>query len=243
MKSKFLAEVKALLTESPPTVVLTGAGISEESGVPTFRDAQKGLWADFDPEELATPEGFQRNPKKVWEWYDRRRTLMKQVVPNPGHLALAQMERHLRDFYLLTQNIDDLHYQAGNRNIIELHGNIHRVKCFARQHPVKQWDAYGPIPPPCPQCGSPLRPDVVWFGEMLNAEGLEQAFDLSRQCKLFFSIGTSGLVEPAASLPTLASQSGSILVEINVEPTPLTSLADIFIQGPAGEILPQLISP
>lgn len=243
MESKYIAEVRALLAQDPSTVVLTGAGISQESGVPTFRDAQNGLWTDFDPEELATPQGFQRNPKKVWEWYDFRRQMMKQIAPNPGHWALAQMEKELKDFHLLTQNIDNLHFQAGNRNVIELHGNIHRVKCFAQEHPVDQWDSHGPIPPTCPRCGSFLRPDVVWFGEMLDTEGLEQAFHLSSQCKLFFSIGTSALVEPAASLPYLASQSGSVLVEINREPTPLTALADIFIRGPAGEILPQLISP
>jgi len=171
--------------------VLTGSGISAESGVPTFRDAQTGLWSNFRPEDLATPEAFQRNPKLVWEWYAWWRELVAKVLPNPGHHALVGLERRLPRFTLITQNVDSLHQRAGSRNVIELHGNISRTKCFAEDKIVNEWQESGDVPPRCPSCGGRLRPDVVWFGEMLPPDAIERAFAVSRSCDLFLSIGTS----------------------------------------------------
>jgi NAD-dependent deacetylase len=224
--------------------VLTGAGVSAESGIPTFRDAMTGLWAKFRPEELATPEAFLRNPRMVWEWYAWRRERLAGVSPNAGHRALAAIEAECTmrgaEFTLVTQNVDGLHHAAGSRNVHELHGNIRRVKCFERGHPASAWPTGEPVPPRCPECGSPLRPDVVWFGEMLPERELEQAFAAARRCDVFLSVGTSGLVEPAASLPLLALEAGATVIEINPDPTPLTRRAAIVLAAAAGAMLPRL---
>jgi NAD-dependent deacetylase len=226
--------------------VLTGAGISAESGVPTFRDAQTGLWAKYSPEELATPQAFRRNPQLVWEWYAWRRELVAQAQPNPGHLALAQLETRLTrrgaHFTLITQNVDGLHQRAGSNNIIELHGNIHRTKCFEDGLIVESWPPTEEVPPRCPRCGGYLRPDVVWFGETLPPQALEAAYTAAHSCDVFLSIGTSGLVQPAASLPYYALQVGAVLIEINPDETPLTASATYALPGPAGQILPELLS-
>jgi NAD-dependent deacetylase len=221
--------------------VLTGAGISAESGVPTFRDAQTGLWSKFKPEELATPEAFRRNPKLVWEWYALRRARVAEVSPNPGHFALAELERRVPEFLLATQNVDGLHQRAGTRRLVELHGNITRTKCFDENVVVEQWADTGEVPPRCPRCGGLLRPDVVWFTEMLPEGAFESALTASRRCEIFFSVGTSSAVYPAASLPLEAADAGAIVVEINPEQTPLTRRADFFLQGPSGRILPRLM--
>ena len=223
-------------------VVLTGAGISAESSIPTFRDAQTGLWAKYSPQELATPQAFRRNPKLVWEWYAWRRELVAQAKPNPGHLALAELEQLVPLFTLITQNVDGLHQRAGSRNVIELHGNIKRTKCFEQGHMVDSWDETGEIPPRCPKCNSYLRPDVVWFGESLPRQALADAFAAAEQCDLFLSIGTSALVHPAASLPAVALERGTITVEINPDSTPLTPRVTYTLQGPAGQVLPNLIA-
>src|SRR5574341_154130 len=181
--------------------VLTGSGISAESGVPTFRDAQTGLWAKYRPEELATPEAFRRNPRLVWEWYEWRRGLVAKAAPNPGHLALAELERRVPRLTLVTQNVDGLHQQAGSRGVIELHGNLQRTKCFEENVVVEAWPITGAAPPRCPRCGGLLRPDVVWFGEALPQPALAAAVEAAQACDLFFAIGTSALVQPAASLP------------------------------------------
>lgn len=220
-------------------VVLTGAGVSAESGIPTFREAQTGLWAKFDPEDIATPYAFKRNPQLVWEWYAWRRELLDDKEPNAGHYALAQMERLANRFTLITQNVDGLHQVAGNKHPIELHGNITRYKCFDRHHPIA--DLGGGNPPRCPRCGSFVRPDVVWFGEGLSETQLTEAFNASEACQVFFSIGTSALVYPAAWLPEAAVQAGAVLVEINPERTPLSRYADYLLSGRSGEILPQLV--
>ncbi len=220
--------------------VLTGAGISAESGVPTFRGAQTGLWAQYNPHELATPEAFRRNPRLVWEWYAWRRELVSKARPNAGHLALAEMERHVPRFMLITQNVDGLHQQAGSRAVIELHGNLARFKCFQEDTPVVEW-AETELPPRCPRCGGLVRPDVVWFGEHLPRQARLAAIEAAQQCDLFFSIGTSGLVEPAASLPYEALRRGVTVVEINPDVTPLTSDATFALQGPVGQVLPLLI--
>lgn len=223
-------------------VVLTGAGISAESGVPTFREAQTGLWARYDPAELATPQAFRRNPKLVWEWYTWRRELVAKAKPNPGHLALAELEQRLPEFTLITQNVDGLHRRAGSKNVLELHGNLNRTKCFDEGEIIESWPPTTELPPRCPQCGGYLRPDVVWFGEMLPPEALRAAFEAAQQCDLFFSIGTSAIVEPAASLPHEALRRGVTVVEINPDETPLTPYVTFALPGPAGQILPEVLS-
>jgi NAD-dependent deacetylase len=226
-----------ILAAATRVVVLTGAGISAESGIPTFREAQSGLWARYDPAELATPHAFQRDPKTVWEWYAWRRELIHQAQPNSGHLALTQWPALFPMFTLITQNVDGFHRLAGAAEVVELHGNIHRVKCAAQGHIIKNWSELLGTPPPCPQCGSLLRPDVVWFGESLDRDLLERAFDASREAEVFFSIGTSAQVQPAASLAVTAKQSGACLVEINPQVTQLTPLANFAFQAPSGTIL------
>ncbi len=221
--------------------VLTGAGVSAESGVPTFRDAQTGLWAKYRPEDLATPEAFRRDPKLVWEWYVWRRELVDRANPNPGHYALAEMAKRAPKFSLITQNVDGLHQRAGSENVIELHGNLHRTKCLREEIVIDEWDAAGEVPPRCPRCGDPLRPDVVWFGERLPLDAIEAATRASRTCDVFFSIGTSGLVEPAASLARAAMQYGAKVIEINPTPTPLTPFVSFALQWPSGLVLPDLV--
>ena len=224
--------------------ILTGAGVSAESGVPTFRAAQTGLWSRYRPEELATPEAFRRNPRLVWDWYAWRRELVAKATPNPGHYAIAEMERRLPSFTLITQNVDGLHARAGSGSrapIIELHGNLGRVKCFQEDLPVESWQDSDEVPPRCPRCGGPLRPDVVWFGEMLPEGALQAAIHAASRAELFFSIGTSGLVEPTASLPFYALRAGARLVEINPEETPLTSKAHFVLSGPSAQVLPALM--
>jgi NAD-dependent protein deacetylase/lipoamidase len=221
--------------------VLTGAGASAESGVPTFRDAQTGLWTRYRPEDLATPEAFRRNPKLVWDWYSWRKKLVMDVQPNPGHYALAEIESHLDVFTLITQNVDGLHQRAGSHKVLELHGNIQRLKCFQEGVVVAEDEAVQGLTPRCPYCGGLLRPDVVWFGEPLPAEALEQAKQAARVCDTFLSVGTSTLVQPAASLPWLALQHGAVVIEINPQATPLSDAATYTLRGPSGVVLPELI--
>lgn len=230
------------LAQARHVVVLTGAGISAESGIPTFREAQTGLWAQYDPMELATPEAFQRNPRLVWQWYRWRRQLIRNARPNPGHLALVEMAQAVPRFTLITQNIDNLHQSAGSTDVLELHGNIFRSKCFRENVLVEQWPDSEEEPPLCPHCGGPLRPDVVWFGESLLRDVLEASIAAATSADLFFTIGTSGLVQPAASLPLMAHQTGAITVEINPQATPLTASMTYHLAGPSGEILPQLVA-
>jgi NAD-dependent deacetylase len=221
-------------------VALTGAGVSAESGVPTFRDAQNGHWAKFRPEDLATPDAFRRNPALVWEWYAMRRAKVADVQPNPAHHALAKMERCVDEFLLVTQNVDGLHQRAGSRKVCELHGNITRTKCFDEDRLVEDWSDDGQIPPRCPRCGGPLRPDVVWFTESLPAEAFNRSLEATAECDVFLSIGTSTLVYPAASLPFEALQRQALVVEINPEPTPLTDSVPFSLRGVAGIVLPAL---
>jgi NAD-dependent deacetylase len=227
--------------------ILTGAGVSSESGLQTFRESGSGkgsgdtLWSRYRPEDLATPEAFERNPELVWEFYAMRRLKAGEVKPNPGHFALAEMGRRIQNFTLITQNVDGLHQQAGSMGVIELHGNITRVKCSHGCGVLTKWDDTPGLIPTCPKCGAKLRPDVVWFGEMLPRIQLESAMEASRSCQVFFSVGTSGLVQPAASLAFLAKQNSAIIVEVNTEATPLTASADYFLQGRSGEVLPELV--
>jgi NAD-dependent deacetylase len=237
----FAGKLIAVLRAAQRVAVLTGAGISAESGVPTFRDAQTGLWSRFKPEELATPEAFRRNPKLVWQWYAARRARVATVAPNPGHQALAAWERRVPEFLLATQNVDGLHQRAGSRRVVELHGNLTRTKCFEENVEVEQWTDTGEEPPRCPRCGGWLRPDVVWFNEMLPPDAFETALAAAQHCQVFFSIGTSTLVYPAASLPQEALAAGAAVVEVNPQQTPLTRCATHFLQGPAGQVLPALL--
>jgi NAD-dependent deacetylase len=226
------------LQNSQRIVALTGAGISAESGLATFRDAQTGLWSKFKPEELATPEAFERNPKLVTDWYTWRREQALKAKPNQGHLALVELEKRALEFLLVTQNVDGLHARAGGKRIVELHGNLHRFRCFENDCASNNFDVeHGR----CRSCGGNLRPDVVWFGEMLPTNALEKAIDATEKCDAFFSIGTSSVVYPAADLWRRAKESDAIVIEINKEPTPLTPLSDYSFLGKAGEILPLLV--
>jgi NAD-dependent deacetylase len=238
---RFPDELLIRIRSADHVVALTGAGISAESGIPTFRQAQTGLWAKYRPEDLATPQAFRENPVRVWKWYSWRRQLIRQAKPNPGHRALAVMEGQIANFTLITQNVDGLHQQAGSQRIIEFHGNIFRTKCTYENRVAEPRQDDPEIPPRCPSCKHFLRPDVVWFGEPIPEKEISTAFDLVKSCQVFLSIGTSGLVEPAASLPFLARQHGSLVVEINLERTPLSDLADFCFLGPSGKILPELV--
>ncbi|MCA9949724.1 MAG: NAD-dependent deacylase, partial [Anaerolineales bacterium] len=222
-------------------VVLSGAGTSAESGVPTFREAQTGLWAQYDPTELATPQAFRRNPQLVWDWYAWRRELITRAEPNAGHYALAAVARHVPKFTLITQNVDSLHQQAGSEDVIELHGNIMRIKCFDCGRLVTAIEETAVTPPRCPHCNGYLRPDVVWFGESLPQAALQRAFIAAHNCDLFFAIGTSALVQPAASLPVEAIQNNKTAVEINPQSTPLTRHMTFVLKGASGKILPNLV--
>jgi NAD-dependent deacetylase len=235
------SELVELCRDVQYMTVLTGAGISQESGLRTFRDAQDGLWAQYKPEDLATREAFLRNPKLVWDWYKIRRDRANSVQPNPGHYALAEMQKRVPSFTLITQNVDGLHQKAGSTEVVELHGNIQRVKCFSCGEQAAEWHDQSLEIPLCATCGGLLRPDVVWFGEQLSQTMLNRAIQAASNCGAFFSIGTSGLVQPAASLAFSAKRRGATIIEINPEDTPLTSKADFSLKGKAGELLPQLI--
>ena len=221
--------------------MLTGAGISAESGVPTFRDAQTGLWAKYRAEELATPEAFHAQPRLVWDWYGWRRQLTARAEPNPGHLALVQLQARYPELTLVTQNVDGLHSRAGSRDVVELHGNIALDLCSRDGTPVSQYRDGGDIPPRCAECGAYVRPGVVWFGEALPRAALERAEAAARSCEVALSIGTSGLVHPAAGLPLLAKRHGALLIEVNPSATPLTPHADFVLTGPSGVVLPALV--
>ncbi len=235
------AELLDALRSAERITMMTGAGISAESGVPTFRDAQTGLWAKYDPMELATPQAFRQNPKLVWDWYAWRRELIAETKPNAGHFALVELEQLLPNMMLVTQNVDGHHQLAGSANVIELHGNIGRTKCFEDGRIIDTWAETADLPPRCPHCGAMLRPDVVWFNESLPEAALSQAITASQNCDLYFSIGTSALVQPAASLAHEARRHGATLIEINLEPTPLTKYVTYALHGSAATILPALV--
>jgi NAD-dependent deacetylase len=231
------------LRKARSVVALTGAGVSAESGVPTFRDAQTGMWARFDPLELATPDAFRRNAKLVWDWYAWRRELVSLARPNPGHRALAAIEAAHPDFLVITQNVDGLHQEAGSTNVVELHGNIRRVKCSRDGTIVATWDDSSPRDAPrCARCGAFLRPDVVWFEETLPDEALARAERAARDCDVLLVVGTAAEVYPAAMLPSYARHHGAAIVEINPNRTRLSDRVDFTLRGPAGVVLPALVA-
>lgn len=234
-----IEQAAQLLSGSPRTVVSTGAGISQECGIPTFRGPD-GLWEKFRPEELATREAFLGNPKMAWKWYRERLLTAGETEPNPGHFALAELEKLLPKFLLVTQNVDGLHRRAGSSELIELHGNIGRYRCFEHSHRMEPDPEWGDEPPVC-HCGSLIRPDVVWFGEPLPEAELECAFAETARCSVFMLVGSSCLVQPASLLPATAKRAGASLIEVNVSPSEATHLVDVFLQGKSGEILPLIV--
>ncbi len=243
-----IASAAALLRNAQRPCVLTGAGVSKESGIPTFRDAMGGLWSQFNPMELASPFAFQRDPKLVWDFYEVRREKMRPAEPNPGHYALAALEKRFARLPIITQNIDDLHERAGSTGVIHLHGLIARNKCYAacQGEPTLidvstlTWDASA-TPPRCPHCGAFVRPDVVWFGEMLPPLALQAAKNVIYNTDLMLVIGTSGVVSPAAEMPFVAQEHDAKIVEINPYHSEITPIADIWIEARSGEALPRLV--
>jgi NAD-dependent deacetylase len=235
-----LDQAREWLAQATAVAVLTGAGISAESGVPTFRGAG-GLWKEHKPEELATAEAFERDPRLVWEWYNWRREAIAKATPNPGHRALVQLEIRKPRYTLITQNVDGLHDMAGSGKILKLHGDIWRMRCTAcganfpnRRVPLPK------LPPHC-ACGGLARPGVVWFGEPLPDGMLKEAEHAASAAQVFLVVGTSAVVYPAASLIPFARQAGAKVIEINTETTAVSSTVDCALQGPAGELLPKLL--
>lgn len=230
-----LAEARRLLHRARRVTVLTGAGVSAESGVPTFRGEQ-GLWKSYRPEDLAKVEAFEANPELVWEWYRWRQSVVAGCEPNSAHRALVELERRSSSFTLLTQNIDGLHQKAGSLNVEELHGSLWRARCTREG---KSRDFTGQLK--C-ECGAWLRPHVIWFGEPLDSMMVALSFHAAERSEAFLVVGTSGLVAPANRLPRVAADYGAIVIEINTEPTALSSAADFFLAGPAGELLLRLVA-
>ncbi len=235
-----ILDVKARLAAARSVTVLTGAGISADSGVPTFRGTD-GLWRNFSAEDLATPEAFERDPRLVWEWYNWRRELIATKKPNPAHETVADMERRFPRFWLITQNVDGLHRDAGSTRLSEIHGNIWKVRCTAcsrvednRQLPI-------PILPACTACGELVRPHIVWFGESLAAEDIAKSYEALESCDVLLIIGTSGIVYPAASFAPVARSAGAFVVEINLDATPNSCVVDVALQGRAKDVVPELL--
>jgi len=235
-----IEKAAVIISASDRMVVSTGAGISKESGIPTFR-GKEGIWKKHNPERLASKEGFLSDPELVWKWYRQRLFTARERAPNPGHVSLAGLEDIIPSFTVITQNVDNLHRRAGSRNVIELHGNIERFKCLDNSHPATFDPGWDDTPPRCPLCGSLIRPDIVWFGETLPAGELRLAFEESSRCDTFLIVGTSGLVQPAAQLPFTAIQNGARIIEVNVAESAFTPYVDLFLEGRSGEILPRLL--
>lgn len=243
MSTKMNNDISVLresLRKADRVAVMTGAGISAESGVPTFRGAD-GLWRNHNVTELATPGAFSRDPELVWEFYNWRRELISRITCNPAHKALVELERIVPHFTLISQNVDGLHLLAGSKNLLEIHGNLWKVRCTrCRKITLDRSSNMGPLPK-CEECGGLLRPDVVWFGESLDPDLLDRSIDASKDCQVMLVIGTSSVVQPAASLAFQAKNGGAILAEINLEETPHSHFMDYTLLGKAGEIVPKLV--
>ena len=235
-----ILDVRDRVHQARTVTVLTGAGISADSGVPTFRGAD-GLWKNFRPEELASPEAFARDPQLVWEWYNWRRELLATKLPNAAHEALVQLETLIPNFWVITQNVDGLHAIAGTQHLSEIHGNIWKVRCTQCHNISLNHDVPLPFPPSCANCGGLLRPHIVWFGESLATVDLEQSYAALQRCDILLIIGTSGVVYPAASFASVAKDHGAFVVEMNIEATPNSSVMDVAFQGRAKELVPLLL--
>ena len=233
-------EVVRTLRDARHVLVLTGSGASAESGVPTFREAQTGLWEQFDPHELATPDAFHRDPELIWRWYNWRRELVARVKPNPGHYALVRLAELVPKLTLITQNVDGLHQRAGSKDVVEFHGNLFQNRCISEDLIVTDSDTSTAVPR-CPGCGGFIRPGVVWFGESIPPQALKTAASAVQDCDVFLSIGTSSLVWPAADLAETARDNGAVVIEINLDATTLSERSDHYLQGKSGELLPELI--
>lgn len=244
MAGDTLEAAAGLLRNARSCVVLSGAGMSAESGVPTFRDALTGEWSKFDPMKLASREGFMADPAFVWRWYAGRRARLAEVRPNAGHHALVGMERRYTPFAIVTQNVDGLHARAGSTRVLELHGNLLHTKCLDECGVrFESLEALPPgEPPACPGCGGLLRPDVVWFGEMLDPEVIDRALALAAACDVMVVVGTSGVVYPAAGLPEVTKERGGRVIVVNPNPSDLDDQADILVRGTAANTLPCLFS-
>lgn len=237
------------LTKLRHLVVFTGAGVSAESGIPTFRDALTGLWSRFNAEDLATSDAFLRNPELVWGWYEGRRYQVEHSMPNPAHRAIAELAHYVPRLTLITQNVDNLHERAGSHSVLHLHGSLHHPRCMRCAHPAilpKALElspgAYGVSPPKCVLCGGLVRPGVVWFGEMLPEHTLATAFEAAADCDVLVSVGTSGVVYPAAHIPLQAQQAGAWVVHINPQPISVTKDRVWAWQGAAGVLMPQFLA-
>lgn len=236
-----MSNIQSRLAKASSIAVLTGAGISADSGVPTFR-GKDGLWRNFRAEDLATPEAFSKDPRLVWEWYDWRRGIIATKNPNAAHYALAEMEKRTASFHLITQNVDGLHGKAGSRNLIEIHGNIWKVRCTICGSISENHDVPIEILPWCFNCNGLLRPHIVWFGEPLDPEDIRQSMDVLGRCEVLLVIGTSGVVQPAASFVSMARRGGAYVVEVNLEETPNSYLVDEVLTGRASEVVPLLVN-
>lgn len=234
-----IREAAVLLAAARRITVLTGAGISKDSGLPTFREAQTGLWSRYRPEDLASPDAFARQPELVWQWYAWRRELVAAAVPNAGHEALVDMERLAPGLTLVTQNVDGLHTRAGSSAVIELHGDITRIRCSACSR-VAAHPGSG-SPPRCADCGAFLRPDVVWFGEALPEPALRRAVQAATACDVFLAVGTSGVVHPAAGLVTIAGRAGACVIQINPA-LDVMNRSTLHLAGGASDVLPRLVA-
>lgn len=236
-------QARAWLQEARHVVCLTGAGCSAESGIPTFRDAQTGYWSRFKPEELASVEGFRRDPARVWQWYRDRWRQVRQSTPHAGHRKLVALARQVPQFDLITQNVDDLHERAGHTAVLHLHGELARFRCLScrSEHKLQPGDRDRDTPPLCQTCNGLIRPDVVWFGELLDPVIWEQACRASAACDLMLVAGTSGMVLPAADLPFLARAGGARVVEMNPDDTAISAVAQIVLRAPASQGLGLLL--
>lgn len=239
---EFPVELIEKLKSASSVLFFTGAGISAESGIETFR-GKGGLWNKMKPEELASYNGFMRNPDLVWEWYQYRRKIVRDTGPNPGHITIAEFQKYFDDVTVVTQNVDNLHHRAGSNNILEVHGNIERNYCMDCRTFYGVEDFLDVVEAPkCPKCGGMIRPDVVWFGEMLPQDIFLEAERKAKMSDVCFIVGTSAVVYPAAYIPLSAKEGDSYLVEINIEPTEITNLADCSLIGKSGEILPEILN-
>ena len=232
------------IARSARLAVFTGAGVSKESGIPTFREPETGLWERYDPMELATPEAYERDPAFVWSWYEHRFGVTAAAEPNPGHRAIAELEELLPHIVVITQNIDGLHQRAGSTHVIELHGTMRSFRCVRGRHRGYRWEDLADQdekPPRCPECGDLLRPEVVWFGEGLPPDAINAAQQLSAGCDVMLIVGTSGVVYPAAAMPLIAKEAGATVIDVNPERDALARSCDLFLKGPGGEVLPELV--